>query len=98
MGQFVVQSPACKVHFLPFRAIHNFEREHPLLALKVYQLASMVLADGYDRCFLLPTANPNLFCIDTNLIILVDFRFNLVLSIPFFLFWHLFITFRVVFV
>ena len=49
LGQFMVLSTSCKVHFLPFRTVHDFERDQPLLALKVYQLASMVLADGYDR-------------------------------------------------
>ena len=49
LGQFMVLSMSCKVHFLPFRTVHDFERDQPLLALKVYQLASMVVADGYDR-------------------------------------------------
>ena len=34
---------------MPFRTIKNFERDRPLLALRVYQLASLVLADRYDR-------------------------------------------------
>ena len=49
MGQFVVQSPTCKAHFLPFRTIAVLERSDPLLALRVYQLAAMVVADRYDR-------------------------------------------------
>ena len=49
MGQFVVQSPTCKAHFLPFRKISELELSDPLLALRVCQLAAMVVADRYDR-------------------------------------------------
>jgi len=49
MGQFVVQSPECKAHFLPFRVISTLEKENPILGLKLVQLAAAVVADRYDR-------------------------------------------------
>lgn len=49
MGAFVVTSPHCRAHFLPFRSILELESSQPLLTLRVYQLASKVVADGYDR-------------------------------------------------
>jgi hypothetical protein len=49
MGQFVVQSPQCRVHFLPFRIISSLETENPILGLKLVQLAAAVVADRYDR-------------------------------------------------
>ena len=49
MGQFVVQSPQCRAHFLPFRIISSLETENPILGLKLVQLAAAVVADRYDR-------------------------------------------------
>ena len=49
LGTFIVDSDVCYLHFLPFRIVYELEETHPVVALNIFRLSSILLADRLDR-------------------------------------------------